>query len=87
MLLNQLSELSATRNPQIYSVFLFLLKIIHRYAIPTYLLVYLLPACFYNLSGLKVLRKEKQNNTDNTINTVESKGGKDPSVDRPHSFL
>ena len=34
------------------------------------IIIYLLPACFDNLSGVKTLRKEKQNNTNNTINKV-----------------
>ena len=34
------------------------------------IIIYLLPACFDKLSGVKTLRKEKRNNTNNTINTV-----------------
>ena len=39
-------------------------------AIIIIIIIYLLPACFDKLSGVKTLRKEKRNNTNNTINTV-----------------
>jgi len=34
------------------------------------IIIYLLPACFDKLSGVKILRKLKRNNTNNTIHTV-----------------